>query len=117
MTVGLGAEFGPVEQLGGLPGGHPGSDELGAHFLHSVVSITSVIQSSWKQVEQSKERISNLVVRGNHKLAQRKPDQVAKLIKKNIEYGFSMVMPNEATSMADPQCNTSIIGTSNTVNT
>jgi hypothetical protein len=35
------------------------------------------------------------LLRGNHKSAQDEPKQVAKLLKKDVEHGFSMVLPKE----------------------
>jgi hypothetical protein len=81
-----------VEQPGGLLGaGHPGFDELAKVLTHG---MDYRYHTKLTEAERSEEMTANLL-RGNHKSAQDEPEQVAKLLKKDIEHGFSMVIPKE----------------------
>jgi hypothetical protein len=90
-TVGFGAEFRPVEQLRGLLGMHPGFAEL-ATVLDQGMDYR--YHTELTEEERSDEMLANLE-RGNHKSAKDEPEQVAKLLKKDVDHGFSLVIPKE----------------------
>lgn len=90
-TTGFGAKFLPFQQLQGLLGKHPGFAEL-ANVLTN--SVDDRYHTTISEEERSEEMLANLT-RGNHKLAEDKPEQVAKLLKKDVDHGFSMVIPLE----------------------
>jgi hypothetical protein len=90
-TAGFGAEFRPVEQLRGLLGDHPGFLEL-AKVLTNGMDYR--YHTNLSEEERSEEMLANLT-RGNHKSAADEPEQVAKLLKKDVDHGFSMVIPRE----------------------
>jgi hypothetical protein len=88
-TLDFGAEFRPVNMLRPLLGHHPNFEEL-------ATVITSGMPYRYAQSLDEDARIDELtamIARGNHKSAQANPEQVGKLLSKDVSHGFSMVVP------------------------
>jgi hypothetical protein len=88
-TVSFGSEFRPVEQLRGLLSKHPGFAELAQVLTYGMDYRYSEELTDDERLE---EMLANLQ-RGNHKSAQEESDQVAKLLKKDVDHGFAWVIP------------------------
>jgi hypothetical protein len=88
-TLDFGAEFRSVESLRPLLGRHPNFEEL-------ATVLTSGMPYRYAQEIDEEARfkeMSALIARGNHKSAQSNPEQVGKLLAKDVVHGFSMVVP------------------------
>jgi hypothetical protein len=90
-TLDFGAEFRSVEALRPLLGRHPNFEEL-------AIVITSGMPYRYAQDidddTREKEMLA-MIARGNHKSAQANPEQVGRLLSKDVVHGFSMVLPIE----------------------
>ena len=88
-TVSFGSEFRPVDQLRGLLSQHPGFKELEQILTYG---MDYRYREELTDDERLEEMLANLQ-RGNHKSAQEESDQVAKLLKKDVDHGFAWVIP------------------------
>jgi hypothetical protein len=90
-TVDAGSEFRSVETLRPLLGGHPNFKEL-AQVLSTGMPYR--YDRGIDEATREKEMLA-MIVRGNHKSAQANPDQVGRLLTKDVVHGFSLVVPIE----------------------
>ncbi|KAI2497797.1 hypothetical protein MHU86_16683 [Fragilaria crotonensis] len=88
-TLGFGSEFRRVEELEPLLGKHP-------HFAQLAKVLTEGMQYVFDRELSPNERkneVSAMIARGNHKSAQSEPEQVGKLLAKDVLHGFSIPLP------------------------
>ena len=88
-TLGYGSEFRSVEQLKPLIGRHPNFESLSLVLTMGMPYVfTKELDSVTKLTE-----MKTLITRGNHKSAKDFPDQVQKLLAKDVLHGFSIPLP------------------------
>jgi hypothetical protein len=90
-TVSFGSEFRPVNQVRRLLSKHPGFGELEQILMYRM---------DYRYIDEltNNERLSEMLAnlqRGNHKSAQDESDQVAKLLKKDVDHGFAWIIPKQ----------------------
>jgi hypothetical protein len=83
------SKFRPVNQLQGLLSKHPGFSELEQILTYG---MDYCYLAKFTDNERLHEMLANLQW-GNHKSAQDKGDQVAKLLKKDVNHGFAWIIP------------------------
>jgi hypothetical protein len=90
-TVSFGSEFRPVNQLRGLLSKHSGFGELEQILTYG---MDYGYIDKFTDNKRLSEMLANLQ-RGNHKSAQDKSDQVAKLLKKDVDHGFAWIITKQ----------------------
>jgi hypothetical protein len=88
-TLGFGSEFRRVEELEPLLGKHP-------HFAQLAKVLTEGVHYVFDRELSPTERtneVSAMIARGNHKSSQSEPEQVGKLLAKDVLHGFSIPLP------------------------
>ena len=90
-TLGYGSEFRPTAQLQPLIGRHPNFNSL-ANVINN--GMDYVFTRELDKTTQRKEMLT-ILARGNHKSAQELPEQVTKLLNKDVTHGFSIPLPVE----------------------
>jgi hypothetical protein len=88
-TVSFGSKFRHVNQLCGLLSKHPRFGELEQILTHG---MDYRYLAKLTNDERLHEMLANLQ-RGNHKSAQDKSDQVAKLLKEDVNHTFAWIIP------------------------
>ena len=91
-TLGYGSEFRAVAELKPLIGTHPNFLTL-AQILQN--GMPYVFTRELTQVTKLAE-METLLARGNHKSAKEFPDQVTKLLAKDVLHGFTIPIPTDA---------------------
>ena len=91
-TLGYGSEFRTVAELKPLIGTHPNFLAL-AQILEN--GMPYVFTRELNPVTKSAE-LETLLARGNHKSAKEFPEQVTKLLTKDVLHGFTIPIPTEA---------------------
>ncbi|KAI2512067.1 hypothetical protein MHU86_2355 [Fragilaria crotonensis] len=88
-TLGYGSEFRSTKQLRTLLGRHPNFNMLAQVIDHGMDYIFT------RELSPEEQRTEMLVIlaRGNHKSAQALPDQVSKLLDKDVVHGFAIPIP------------------------
>ena len=90
-TIGFGSEFRPVRQLETLLKSHPHFERL-ENLLTSGMDYALL---SELDTETRAEELRTLLVRGNHKSAKDTPDQVSRLLDKDVTHGFAVPVPKD----------------------
>ena len=88
-TLGYGSEFRPTEQLRSLIGRHPNFNSLKNVIDNGMEYVFT------RELDEATQRNEMLTIlsRGNHKSAQELPEQVTKLLNKDVTHGFSIPLP------------------------
>jgi hypothetical protein len=88
-TVDYGSEFRPIPQLEQLMGSH-----LNFEPLAQIVSNGMYYRYSRTMVDAERTlKRTSLLVRSNHKSANDEPDQIDRLLKKEVYHGFAIPVP------------------------
>ena len=90
-TLGFGSEFRPPDQLRSVMGGHPKFEPL-ADIISNGMGYR--YSRSITDEERVAER-TGLLARGNHKSAQDEPEQIDRLLQKEVHHGFALPIPVE----------------------
>jgi hypothetical protein len=88
-TLGFGSEFRSIDQLRKVMGGHPNFPPL-EEIISNGMSYR--YSRTITDEEREKER-TELLARGNHKSAQDEPEQIARLLQKEVLHGFALPIP------------------------
>ena len=90
-TLGYGSEFRTVEELKPLIGPHPNFPALAQVLTNGMSYVfTRELDPVTKLAE-----LKTLMARGNHKSAKEFPDQVKKLLDKDVLHGFTIPIPTQ----------------------
>jgi hypothetical protein len=90
-TLDFGSEFRPASKLKPLLGRHPNFAELEEVLTNGMPYRYAIELDETRRQKELKAQIE----RGNHKSAQANPEQVGKLLSKDVAHGFAMVVPTE----------------------
>ena len=90
-TLGFGSEFRTVEELRPLLGGHTHFEKL-ADLLNN--GMEYIFDRELNEAEREGE-VKAMLARGNHKSAKSEPEQVQRLIAKDVLHGFTIPIPTE----------------------
>jgi hypothetical protein len=90
-TLYFGSEFRPIGQLTDVLGGHPLFDQLRT-------ILTEGMDYRFKEELSEPDRLielTQMLERGNHKSSEEEPEQVNRLLLKDVTHGFSIPVPPE----------------------
>jgi hypothetical protein len=97
-TLDYGSEFRPINQLRQVMGGHPQFEEL-------VTVLTHGMDYRFHRELDEANRLEELVgmlERGNHKSSEAEPEQVNRLLAKDVTHGFSLpILPETVPLLVD----------------